>query len=131
MSGWHDTMVCTAAVDSIALARHWVRDAVATDRGLDGELVDDLALLTSELVTLSLRDGAGEQLRVRVADDGYAIRVDVTDEHPETVERLRAPSEEAVARALDVVHALSDDWGWRTDGRGHKIVWAMVVVPEV
>lgn len=82
-----------------------------------GGRFDDVALVVSELVTNSVRYGAGDvtvsvrrqpqKIRVEVADDGPGFSYDV-------------PRGEGLG--LKIIERLAEDWGIRVDGG--CVVWA-------
>lgn len=86
------------------------------------DLVEDVLLVTSELITNAVEHGAGptrleldqggDRLVVRVQDGGGGVPV------------LRAPvPKEAHGRGLLLVNALASDWGCVEQDQG-KYVWA-------
>jgi anti-sigma regulatory factor (Ser/Thr protein kinase) len=111
---------------AVACARRFVRD-VLSDWRLD-HLVDDVLVLTSELVTnavLHARTG----IKVTVSrSDPAVLRVSVFDENLRLPTLAGAPEEATSGRGLHLVEALADAWGieQRPDG---KIVWAEVGRP--
>lgn len=84
-------------------------------------LADDVLLATSELVSNSLEHGGG-LAHVHVRGQGDLIRVEVSDHSPSVPAESRPASYER-GRGLQIVGALSDEWGWSptTDG---KTMWA-------
>ena len=109
-----------------ALARRSVRDALRTWQvPAAQEWVDDVLLLTSELVGNAVRHGArqvslhlrleGSHLTVEVVDGSLLLPVQREDEDAEC------------GRGLLIVEALSDAWGVRDRGDG-KAVWALTTV---
>jgi len=99
-----------------ALATTWLHDAGVTQR-----LVDDAAVVVSELVTNAVRVGADEGVVLRLdLRDGW-LRVEVDDEGPGTP-RPRTGGEDG-GWGLQLVDALATDWG--TERHDHrKTVWA-------
>ena len=96
------------------LARRFV---VAQLAGVD--CADDIALLTSELVTNAVVH-AGTAADVTVVRSPSAVRVEVAD-HAESEPRKRAPDERG-GRGLHMVEAVADRWGVEARGAG-KVVW--------
>ncbi|OXM52492.1 ATP-binding protein [Amycolatopsis alba] len=109
-------------VTAPAVARQAVR-ATLSGLGLDGPEVDDVLLATSELVTNAFEHGEKpDRLDVEYADGRLTLRVyDSGSGRP----KLKEPSPMAArSRGLQLVHALSDDWGFEPC-KGGKYVWAV------
>ncbi len=108
---------------SVSAARAYVATQLAT---IDPGLLDRVLLLVSELASNSVRH-AHAAFVLHVDHDDTSIRVSVGDEgagRPEV--RHPAPSEPS-GRGLQIVAALSDDWGVETTGPdGGKSVWFVV-----
>ena len=116
-------------LDSAAAARQAIGELA--DR-LPEELIGDVRLLVSELVTNSLRHaGLGERdriiLSVRVRED--AVRVEVTDPGS-GFDPAATPSDpqQADGWGLYLVSTLSDSWGVETTG-GDTLVWFEMLRP--
>jgi len=110
-----------AHVASPGLARRFVTDAV--QGGPCRELADDLALLTSEVVTNAvLHAGTDIEVCIVLTDEGV-VRVEVADADPTGP---TATNEQAVlatgGRGLTIVGALARSWGVRVVPAG-KSVW--------
>jgi anti-sigma regulatory factor (Ser/Thr protein kinase) len=105
--------------ESVAEARAFVR-AVA-GRVVDGEQLDVVMLLTSELVTNAIIHArTGARLTVRVDDGG--VRVEVADAAHRLPVR-RTPSVDAVGgRGVQLIDALASRWGVEPSSTG-KVVW--------
>ncbi len=114
-----------SAVQSIVRAR---RFAAETLDGIDRELADSITVMVSELVTNSVRHAASEFVLSLERDDAR-IRVAVSDEG-EQRPSLRDPGPtEQSGRGLQIVDALSDDWGvTETAGHSGKTVWFVVAL---
>ncbi len=109
-------------VTAPAVARQAVRTTL-TNLGLDGPAVDDVLLATSELVTNAFEHGEKpDKLEVEYAEGRLTLRVfDSGSDWP----KLKEPSPMAArSRGLQLVHALSDDWGHESCDGG-KYVWAV------
>ena len=131
-----DPALCSVLVvppmpQSAHVARDFTRAAVADRVG--GELVDDMAVAVSELVSNALRYGQAPNSRtqprpslwVAVWDRlPYAVCAVTDDSDRIPVEGC--PDEFAESgRGLQVVSALSDSWGWNLRAGGGKTVWAL------
>lgn len=117
------------APTSVSEARRFARDVLA-DWGLD-ELLDDVVLLTSELVTNAVTH-AGTPMTVAVVREDDRLRIDVFDQHPTRVLPVGAnarPGAGEHGRGLLITSALSTAWGveYRRD---HKRVWAAFALVE-
>ncbi len=114
--------------DAVAEARGVVTDALD---GVPPDVVETVALLVSELATNSIRHAsAGFTLGIERRSD--RVRISVTDAGPGSPE-LRTPDPaEASGRGLQIVEALSEDWGCTPapDGRGKTVWFEIVATPE-
>ncbi|MGH3349392.1 MAG: SpoIIE family protein phosphatase [Nocardioides sp.] len=111
------------APTSVSEARRFAR-TVIVEWGLD-ELLDDVILLTSELVTNAVTH-AGTPMTVTVVREEDRLRIDVVDRHPTRVLPVGANARPGVSehgRGLLITSALATAWGveYRKD---HKRVWA-------
>ena len=116
-------MTNTITVDrhpsSAKLARGFVIDRLS---GYEQRLVDDAALMTSELVTNSIRHATGT-VTVTVAIDADTLHIAVSDGGPATpVIRTPSPAEPS-GRGLQIVAALADDWGVTPTPDAGNTVW--------
>ncbi|MEU5882370.1 ATP-binding protein [Spirillospora sp. NPDC047279] len=108
----------------MATARELVRCAL-DEWGVDW-LVDDAAVVTSELVTNSLN---AEPRRIVFTIDherrAGTVHITVWDDASGAPE-LREPDYVSQSgRGLHIVNGLSAEWGWeRAEGLGGKYVWA-------
>lgn len=111
------------APTSVSEARRFTR-GVVTEWGLE-DLLDDVVLLTSELVTNAVTH-AGTPMTVAVVREADRLRIDVFDQHPTRVLPVGAnahPGAGEHGRGLLITSALATAWGveYRKD---HKRVWA-------
>ena len=102
-------------VEAAAIAREVVLDALE-EFPIPGDRVEDLRLLTSELVTNSVRHAGlppGESIGVAVDVSERRIRVEVGDTGPGfDPSALPSPSPEGAGGwGLHLVDQLSDGWG--------------------
>jgi len=117
------------APTSVSEARRFAREVLA-DWGLD-DLLDDVVLLTSELVTNAVTH-AGTPMTVSVVREEDRLRIDVFDQHPTRVLPVGAnarPGAGEHGRGLLITSALATAWGveYRRD---HKRVWAAFALVE-
>ncbi|HEY3710560.1 MAG TPA: ATP-binding protein [Amycolatopsis sp.] len=111
-----------------AIARGLIREAL-TDLGVDEISRDDVLLATSELVTNAFEHGERpERLELRFTDGQLVVSVfDAGTEVPQ----LKVPSPAAArSRGLQLVHALSQMWGYEACDGG-KYVWASFAIPSL
>ncbi len=93
-------------------------------RGIDS-VIDDLALLVSELVTNSYRYGGldeGDSISLNVSKKGKTIRVEIEDPgRGATVPAPRRPTADG-GWGLEIVRRTADRWGTHK-GAGGTVVW--------
>lgn len=121
------TVHLPAELPSVTVGRHFARDVVLA-WGLD-ELVDDIQLCTSELVTNAIRHaGTSVTMTLRRSD---VVTVEVTD----GITRLQLPKNlhaDVTAdhgRGLHIVAAISHDWGVLAHDEG-KTIWFTLSLPD-
>ena len=101
------------------------RDAVAGHLGAWGvarSIVDDLVLVTSELVTNAVLHGS-PPIELRLQRTQREIVVEVKDDSVAPPRRRRAGADDEGGRGLSIVEAMTDRWGSRSVADG-KVVWA-------
>ncbi|GAA4594272.1 ATP-binding protein [Planotetraspora phitsanulokensis] len=105
---------------SVPQARALVRREL--DRWGIPSLIDDCALIVSELVTNAVRHG-GTALALRLVGGAGWVYGEIYDPG-DGVPRMRESGADATSgRGLMIVAALADDWGVTRPQRGGKIVW--------
>jgi anti-sigma regulatory factor (Ser/Thr protein kinase) len=113
------------AVGSASAARRFVVDTLTRTAAASTDLVEDVGVIVSELATNCIRhartgfvvtvDGSRDALRVEVTDSGAGVPA------------LRSPGpREPSGRGLQLVQAMSDEWGSAPGPRGGKTVWFTV-----
>jgi anti-sigma regulatory factor (Ser/Thr protein kinase) len=91
---------------------------------VDAEVADDLVLVTSELVTNALVHARPPvDLRLRAFADRVVL--EVQDQDLLRPRRRRPDDDDEHGRGLNIVEALSQEWGTRRTGAG-KTVWCSV-----
>lgn len=115
---------------AVATARQAIADAVEA-WGIggphDGAIVDDLLLVTTELLSNAVKFSSGAVTMLLTWRSGV-LRVTVTDNAPSPA-TLRSPGPHASGgRGLAIVAALSSRWGQTPYADGCKEVWAEVLV---
>jgi anti-sigma regulatory factor (Ser/Thr protein kinase) len=77
------------------------------------DLVPDVKLLVSELITNSVKYGGEGAVTLRIAAEGHGkLRIEVVDQGSGFVPRARTrPATEVGGWGLHLVQALSDRWG--------------------
>jgi anti-sigma regulatory factor (Ser/Thr protein kinase) len=104
--------------ESVAAARHFVRDLLSEE---PRETVEAAELMSSELATNSVLH-ARSDFELAILRSREQIRVEVSDHgHGRPVPRSPTPQEQS-GRGLQIVQALSEDWGI-TPSPGGKLVW--------
>jgi len=114
-------LALTAEPRASVLARAFVREAVADD---DEDLVSEVALLTSELVTNAVIH-ARTPIEIGVVRDDERVLVAVGDRDLARPEQQPYSIERAGGRGLLIVRELSDSWGVTSYEKG-KAVWFTV-----
>ena len=124
---WSYSLLLSAEPVSASLAREFVRFHLL-DAGLP-DLVDDLRLVVSELVTNAISH-AGTPSTVVLERSGPSVTLTVRDCSPSLPLLTAANSTAGSGRGLGIVDVLSRDWGV-TDCMGEaKSVWAAFAVED-
>ncbi|KEF03560.1 MULTISPECIES: ATP-binding protein [Streptomyces] len=113
-----------AAPESVGRVRGFV-DRTLTLWGVDGR-ADDVRLCVSELATNAVTHGTvpGHGFTVTVTAEDDAVCIEVGDPSPRRL-RLRNPTNgDTVGRGLQLLGALSDEWGVTEHGMVGKTVWS-------
>ncbi|HSE54224.1 MAG TPA: SpoIIE family protein phosphatase [Nocardioidaceae bacterium] len=112
-----------ATEHAVTEARHLASHHL-TERSVRGTLVDDVVLVTSELVTNAIVHGLGPiDLRMRI--NPREVLVEVQDRGTFQPRKLRPTAEDEHGRGLQIVAALAARWGTRATEDG-KSVWCVV-----
>ncbi len=120
---------------AVRTARHWAASVLAgSDPGSGNELVDEVVLLVSELVTnaieaaSTMRQSAKPRVWLAIAGSCEAVRIEVHDSAQVAVPATchRDDYEES-GRGLEVISALATTWGWQPEPCG-KVVWCELAV---
>ncbi|WP_424216743.1 ATP-binding protein (plasmid) [Streptomyces sp. BI20] len=121
-------IVLPARPESVAPARHAVGLLPALTTHPDGaDLLGDLRLLISEAAANAVSHGRGDRLRVVLVADPSTGRVTgaVRDGSARLADGTRTTAcqtEHESGRGLGIIAALSQSWGFATDGFG-KWLW--------
>jgi GAF domain-containing protein/anti-sigma regulatory factor (Ser/Thr protein kinase) len=97
-------------------------------RGVPADLLMNVQLVTTELVTNAVLHGA-PPIVLRVARDEMTVQVEVRDDGRAVPLRTISGPETMTGRGLSLVEALSVDWGVNRLPAGGKVVWARVGEP--
>lgn len=92
-------------------------------------LVEPVRLVASELVTNALVH-AQTAMSVTLSASGMRILLTVRDHSSAHLERRSAMAEDETGRGLEIVEAVSLEWGIDVDGAGSKAVWASFAIEE-
>jgi DNA-binding response OmpR family regulator len=103
-------------------ARRFVTQALSGWDDDEGDLIDTVTLLVSELVTNAVIH-AGSDVEVMVRLTATAARIEVTDASAESIAPRDATTEEDSGRGLALVGSLAQRWGVRPAPGGGKTVW--------
>jgi len=114
-------------VRSVRSARHYVREQLARHH-CPSELIDDVGLLVSELVTNAVVHGSpGIRLVLKV--QRRCVRVEVSDGTTTGPQRLETGREASSGRGLVLVDRLASRWSVEASDEG-KTVWFEVDLPS-
>lgn len=99
--------------------RRWLQSL-----GTDDELLPDILLCASELVTNAVTHaGSGPTVRAALVDESRRLRLEVADASGQRPVKRPAGTAEG-GFGMRVVDALASDWGWEPTPDG-KVVWAV------
>jgi anti-sigma regulatory factor (Ser/Thr protein kinase) len=111
---------------SVRLARELARYALI-NWGYEHSLVDDSAVVMSEIVTNAVEAAAGHALRIRIALHEGAPLLECWDPSPELPRSCEAGLDALSGRGLAIIAAYARETGVRPSATGHgKIVWALM-----
>jgi hypothetical protein len=85
------------------------------------DVVDDVALLVTELVTNSVLH-ARSSFAVELSSDGAGVRIAVSDRSRRGPGRKHLPADSTTGRGLTLIEALTAEWGVDSHPDG-KTVW--------
>jgi len=110
--------------ESVSAARRFVRQQC--QQWHLGANCDRLVLLVSETVTNAVNHARSRLVRVRLIHRAPVIRVEVHDDDPTlpapVLTAQAAPDAES-GRGMQLVEALSDEWGVTEHPEGGKTIW--------
>jgi anti-sigma regulatory factor (Ser/Thr protein kinase) len=113
-------------------ARHFTLDSLNQLLGPDlrsDSLVDDVALVISELATNAIAANAATTVTVSVTIDDHQVRLAVFDDGTGVPEIQRPSDNTEGGRGLLMVDQLSHEWGV-FPSEGGKQVWATFALPS-
>ena len=118
------TFMLLSIPESVRMARFHVRAALGFHE-LD-EYADDAEIITSELVTNAIQHACGdgkETIGVALARtrNPEGVTVVVSDSSPAGPVMREMSADSAQGRGLQIVEALSAQWGWHPEGGGKEI----------
>ncbi|MGW5698594.1 ATP-binding protein [Streptomyces asiaticus] len=118
-----------ATAEDVSMARRRVSSIVRSwGMPLDEEVLSDLELLSSELITNAI-EHAGGACVVCVQRADARVRVEVIDGDPTEPDRAEAGPDDEGGRGLTLVTSLAADWGTRRSTAG-KAVWFEIGPPN-
>jgi anti-sigma regulatory factor (Ser/Thr protein kinase) len=92
------------------------------------ELIDDAALLLSELLTNALRYGGDAEIAVSLVATSTALMISVNDGSPIPPQLTEAGVESESGRGLHLIAAFAKNWGVSSNG---TTTWCTLSLPEV
>ncbi|WP_267898084.1 ATP-binding protein [Spongiactinospora gelatinilytica] len=123
-------------LDQVAAARRTIREMWAANPSLNGDFLDDLLLMVSELTANAIRHtrsgDPGGLVGLVVTAHSTGVRVEVIDQGSRTVPRVIGPEDDDMplrrgGRGLALVEATSDRWGHHpvsmVTARRGRVVW--------
>jgi anti-sigma regulatory factor (Ser/Thr protein kinase) len=116
--------------DEVRVAREFCLEqlcALVADSPRLPDLLDDAAMITSELVTNSIRAGA-TSIRLSLHHTAGSVRIVVTDDAAGVVAVGSPKPLDTNGRGLQIVATLAAGWGVDTASTG-KSVWAELDLP--
>ncbi|MET7637161.1 ATP-binding protein [Streptomyces sp. NPDC005438] len=120
MSGRTDRLRIEATPQAVPAARQHIRRVLK--EWLLGPVVDEAALIVSELVTNGVRYSEAEFLTVALRRRGDVLVIEVSDPAGSLLPTMRDPGpEDCGGRGLHVVDALAERWGVRPHPGGKTV----------
>jgi anti-sigma regulatory factor (Ser/Thr protein kinase) len=107
---------------AVGAARRWVKTQLAAR--VEGDRLDTIVLLVSELVTNAVRLSKGPKVRVELVTD-EDVTAAVYDDVPRVPTKRLANTYDVSGRGLVLVESLADRWGVDMNPDG-KRVWFTV-----
>ncbi|MCX5206069.1 ATP-binding protein [Streptomyces sp. NBC_00237] len=121
-------MACEMAADGASVRRARERCAHALTAWRIPRAIDDTLYVVSELVTNGVVHTPGLHIELVLTYGDGLLLVEVRDSSAEPPALVRDTGEGEGGRGLQLVHALSSDWGWCPLGPDRKSVWALLAV---
>jgi len=121
-SGLSSTRVTLTAANAVAQARALIRELQRT-AGTASELIDDVDLITSELVTNALMHGS-PPVELVIVVDTRCLRIEICDRAPTPPKPREAKDDDENGWGLAIVAALATRCSTPADAG--KMVWAEV-----
>ena len=121
------------SLESVPAARACTTTALRA-WGLAATVLDDVALLLTELTTNAIRHAhgiVGVAVYLDADLDSQRLIVRVCDEEDAAPHLEHAAFEEEGGRGLWLVDTIADRWGWEASGQHGKVVWFEVVAEGV
>jgi anti-sigma regulatory factor (Ser/Thr protein kinase) len=112
---------------SVGQARRFIMDALS---GVDGDALDDAAVMVSELASNCLQHAA-TSFTVEVDRALERVTISVDDAGPGQPSMQTPPSHQPTGRGLRIVDALADSWGVddHADPIGKRVWFTLSVQP--
>ncbi|MGW4731716.1 ATP-binding protein [Streptomyces shenzhenensis] len=91
------------------------------------DVIDSALLAVSELVTNAIQHGGGRPVGLRVVPSAGALCIEVTDSSPIPARTRTAATDDENGRGLQLVSAISKEWGVSVDG---MTTWCSLATTE-
>jgi anti-sigma regulatory factor (Ser/Thr protein kinase) len=127
----HEGFDLPAHATSVADAREKVRGQVRS-WGLPDEVARTAQLVISEFFTNAVVHTDSCRVRCRLQVSGQRLRIEVCDEGAgcDDVTPRQAAAEDVNGRGLQLVNAVAETWGVRSeDSASGRVVWAELTLP--
>lgn len=117
--------------ESVSAARRFVQQHCS--QWHLGDSCDRLLLLVSETVTNVVKHARSRLVHVRLVRQSPVVRVEVRDDDPTPpapIEGTEAAPDAESGRGVQLIEALSEEWGVTAHPEGGKTVWFDIAPPE-
>lgn len=124
---WHLHLHLPPAPAEVSRVRRAVRTALSS-WGCPSRVIDDCALLASELVGNAVKYGTQVLITVNLLQVGDRLLLEVTDGSSARPAVRQADPEDEQGRGMYLVQAIASAWGSRWDSRSGKTTWCTLAL---